>query len=177
MDQITTAGCLSHGRGFSEECNTPNCTGKNFSTASSRSGTAGATTIEERSSIESKQPGRPRKDSDTIRDAKSTGRKRAAVEYPIEDGKSCEWQGLTNCGGGRYPITGCIDGLQENRHHGPDKDTLNNSNGNVHRICSRCHNLWHARNDKYTVEELAKTLHEPHKATHQELLNREIGRS
>lgn len=50
-------------------------------------------------------------------------------------------------GGGEFPIQGCSDGVQLNRHHGPDKNTLNNEPGNVHRICAHCHNRWHAKND------------------------------
>lgn len=41
---------------------------------------------------------------------------------------------------------GC-DNLQQCRHHGPDKNTLNNDPGNVHRICHWHHNNWHALND------------------------------
>jgi hypothetical protein len=43
---------------------------------------------------------------------------------------------------------GCISGLQRARHHGPDKSTLNNEVGNVHRICDYCHNRWHTLNDE-----------------------------
>jgi hypothetical protein len=67
--------------------------------------------------------------------------------YPLEVNADCEWKGLANVGGGRNPIVGCIGGKQTNRHHGPDKTTTNNSPGNVHRICGRCHNLWHEWND------------------------------
>lgn len=85
-----------------------------------------------------------------IRDAESTGRKRAARLYPLDREAECEWQNasLDNpMGGGTHPITtGCAK-KQENRHHGPDKNTLNNDEGNVHRICSLHHNRWHAAND------------------------------
>jgi hypothetical protein len=87
-----------------------------------------------------------KEDKDII-DPKSTGRKRAAKLYPLDAEGSCEWQGLLQAGGGFKPIIGCLQGSQQNRHHGPDKDTLNNNKGNVHRICTRCHNRWHASND------------------------------
>jgi hypothetical protein len=95
----------------------------------------------------------------SLKDAASTGRKRAAVLYPLDREKDCEWAGLTEAGGGQ-PILGCgirpdpknpiifvPVGKQTNRHHGPDYNTLNNDEGNVHRICARCHNAWHAVND------------------------------
>lgn len=98
-----------------------------------------------------------------LRDQQSTGRKRAAREYPLldnngrplkssrtastEERADCEWRFKLNCGGGDNPIQGCIEGKQYARHHGPDKNTLNNDEGNVHRICHHCHNRWHAAND------------------------------
>lgn len=88
------------------------------------------------------------KRDDSLRDQQSTGRKRAAVKYPLDRDASCEWQGLLCAGGGSAPIVGCLDGKQQARHHGPDKNTLNNDLGNVHRICHACHNRWHARNDE-----------------------------
>ncbi|GHF92278.1 hypothetical protein [Streptomyces griseosporeus] len=87
------------------------------------------------------------KDDSTLRDQQSTGRKRAARWYPLDDTKLCEWAGKKNCGGGKHPITGCVNNLQQARHHGPDKNTLNNEQGNVHRICHSCHNRWHTLND------------------------------
>lgn len=93
----------------------------------------------------------------SLKDQQSTGRKRAARAYPLDRSAPCEWQGLELVGGGITPILGCgiikdgvitaAPGLQQNRHHGPDKNTLNNEPGNVHRICARCHNEWHAKND------------------------------
>lgn len=102
--------------------------------------------------------GGPRKEDDEVTDPKSTGRKRAAVAYPLEDEEGnaieCEWSGLRFAGGGISPIIGCVPGVNKatNRHHGPDKNTLNNSSGNVHRICSWCHNRWHTKNDPLYVE-------------------------
>lgn len=90
-----------------------------------------------------------------VRDLQSTGRKRAAKLYPIPKENApgypmvCEWRGLVAAGGGVIPIVGCLDGLAKDIHHGPDKNTLSNFVGNVHRICSTCHNRWHTINDRY----------------------------
>jgi len=88
------------------------------------------------------------KRDETLRDQQSTGRKRAAVLYPLDRDASCEWKGLRFAGGGKHPIIGCVDGKQQARHHGPNKNTLANEQGNVHRICHTCHNRWHAENDE-----------------------------
>lgn len=88
------------------------------------------------------------KRDESLRDQQSTGRKRAAVKYPLDREAACEWRQLLFAGGGEAPIVGCVDGRQQARHHGPDKNTLNNDEGNVHRICHACHNRWHARNDE-----------------------------
>ncbi len=82
-----------------------------------------------------------------LKDQQSTGRKRAARQYPLDRSAPCEWAGNSNCGGGLYPILGCISGLQQARHHGPDKSVSNNEEGNVHRICHYCHNRWHSANN------------------------------
>lgn len=98
---------------------------------------------------------RRRKDADLVRDPTSTGRKEAARLYPISPGMVCEWSGLSRAGGGVVPIIGCsgttLTGEKGNGaiHHGPDKATLNNSPGNVHRICTACHNRWHTLNDDF----------------------------
>lgn len=84
-----------------------------------------------------------------VTDVTSTGRKRAALAYPITEGMICEWTGLKESGGGVNPIIGCAGNPAKARHHGPDKNTLNNTEGNVHRICHDCHNRWHAANDPY----------------------------
>lgn len=105
--------------------------------------------------VEPTKQGRRELDGTEMRDVTSTGRKRAAREFPITDGMECEWSGLKNAGGGVVPIVGCNGNKLRlvrggyARHHGPDKSTLNNSPGNVHRICPTCHNRWHAANDKY----------------------------
>lgn len=107
------------------------------------------------------------KSDETVRDPASTGRKRAAALYPITDGAICEWSRLALAGGGKYPIVGCVGGKQENRHHGPDKNTLNNAEGNVHRICAHCHNLWHHLNDP---DHDPQRGHKPRVATDEELV-------
>lgn len=92
------------------------------------------------------------KDASAITDVQSTGRKRAAIAYPITEGMICEWSGLGKAGGGVETIVGCRENPATDRHHGPDKNTLNNTEGNVHRICSTCHNRWHTANDQYYGE-------------------------
>lgn len=95
------------------------------------------------------------KESENVRDPLSTGRKRAAELYPITEGMTCEWAELLYAGGGIEPIVGCNGNTLSTTkngaaiHHGPDKDTLNNAQGNTHRICTRCHNRWHTLNDQY----------------------------
>lgn len=86
------------------------------------------------------------------KDPVSTGRKRAAEMYPITAGMTCEWAGLKFAGGGVKPIVGCIGRPASDRHHGPDKNTMNNAPENLHRICDFCHNTWHAVNDPFYGE-------------------------
>jgi hypothetical protein len=114
--------------------------------------------------------------NEDVTDPKSTGRKRAAVLYPLDSDEQCEWKELKSAGGGKYPIIGCIDGKQKNRHHGPDKDTLNNDEGNVHRICPHCHNRWHTKNDPdYDPKSEDCKVHDPEtKATPEELVRNEM---
>lgn len=82
------------------------------------------------------------------KDPISTGRKFAAQVAPIDVGSICEWAGLARAGGGVRPIVGCVGRPASDRHHGPDKNTMNNAVGtNLHRICDHCHNTWHALND------------------------------
>lgn len=110
--------------------------------------------------VEKGSPGRPMLDPADITDIKSTGRKRAAMVAPIFTGMLCEWSGLRYAGGGVIPIVGCRGTeISDNkgkgdRHHGPDKNVLNNSVGiNLHRICPNCHHRWHALNDPYYAAE------------------------
>lgn len=115
------------------------------------------------------------KDDNDVTDNKSTGRKRAAVLYPLDREAPCEWQKLKFSGGAK-PIVGCVNGFQRQRHHGPNKDTLDNSSGNVHRVCDNCHGRWHTVNDEgydWNASEYA-----PHDkttvATEKELADNEI---
>lgn len=95
----------------------------------------------------SKERGGQIKEMGEVTDLESTGRKRAAKLYPLDRDKPCEWAGLRNAGGGVVPIVGCLANKQVAIHHGPDKNTLSNFVGNVHRICAKCHNRWHTVND------------------------------
>lgn len=83
------------------------------------------------------------------KDARSTGRKRAAKLYPIEVGQICDWAWSKQCGGGIVPIVGCTGRPAEHIHHGPDKSTFNNERSNISLVCTYCHNRWHAANDPY----------------------------
>lgn len=112
------------------------------------------------------------KDDSSLRDQQSTGRKRAAEMYPLDRDAPCEWSKQKNVGGCKS-IVGCIDGKQEARHHGPDKNTLNNESGNVHRICHSCHNRWHATNDESYVWGAVYPAHIPIQAQLDDLLKNE----
>jgi hypothetical protein len=112
------------------------------------------------------------KDDSNLKDQQSTGRKRAAVMYPLDEEADCEWQQQINCGG-NIPIVGCYNGKQQARHHGPDKNTLNNEGGNVHRICHNCHNRWHATNDPTYVWNSVYEQHAPKSATYQDIVDSE----
>lgn len=104
-----------------------------------------------------------------LKDPQSTGRKVAAKRYPLNREQACEWRGRANCGGGLRPIAGCASGLQQARHHGPEKDVSNNESGNVHRICHYCHNRWHAKNDPvYDWNDPNTTPHSPRPLTESE---------
>lgn len=99
--------------------------------------------------------GRPMLDNSKVTDITSTGRKRAAMLYPIREGMVCEWAGLKYAGGGVLTLVGCAGNILHEergkyaRHHSPDKNTLENRPGNVHLICPTCHNRWHSLNDPY----------------------------
>ncbi len=123
------------------------------------------------------------------KDPISSGRKFAAQAAPIEVGLICEWAGLARAGGGVVPIVGCIGRPASDRHHGPDKNTMNNQVGtNLHRICDHCHNTWHALNDPFYGERPEHTKpflpvegeclpHDPHtKATMEQVLEAEAKR-
>lgn len=111
-----------------------------------------------------------RKSKVDLKDVHSTGRKRAAVLYPIDKEADCEWQGKKNCGGGRRPIIGCLEGKQIDRHHGPVKLPIRNEEGNVHRICKACHVHWHELNDLiYNEKEYNLLPHNPVEASQTEI--------
>lgn len=181
-------GCINCGSGFHELCEECSCCKPKPSsgTTSSVSGSPSngghdSDKIEEVAKVKlGKDSGgsngprkRTYKSPENIKDPHSTGRKRAALLYPIVKDSPCEWRGLTNCGGGKYPIVGCIEGFQQDRHHGPNKDTLHNERENVHLICKHCHNIWHSQNDpNYDPESPKHKPHEPRKAEHIELVRR-----
>lgn len=123
--------CLSCLRGFHYECNNPCCC--RGSSPSVDTGEAILFSSTERFSKEDVSV--------------SAGRKRAAVLYQVNPDAPCEWRALTNCGGGKNPIDGCLTGKQQHRHHGPVKRTTRNERSNIHLICTKCHNTWHAKND------------------------------
>lgn len=103
--------------------------------------------------------GRPPKDENDMVDPESAGRKRAAALLPKEilETMICEWSMLKEAGGSIEPIKGCHNNKATDRHHGPDKNTLNNERGtNLHAICSFCHNRFHSANDKYYEGERPK---------------------
>lgn len=150
--------CISCARGFHDECIEPAHPENHCCCPPDRQEGESLVTIE------TLPVGRPRKEDDEI--STSAGRKRAAVEYEIDPTAACEWSGRANCGGGKEPIVGCIGNTQAHRHHGPIKHTAHNERGNVHRICARCHNTWHAKNDPiYSEQEYAGLPHNPRKMT------------
>lgn len=133
-------GCFHAARGFYDECDRhPEC--------GCITGTQSP--LLERTEADTYDTGTGLKDDNKVIDPKSTGRKRAARMFPLNREAPCEWQKK------KFPLhkhdgewfVGCANGLQSNIHHGNNKDTLLNVEGNVHRICSPCHNRWHARVD------------------------------
>jgi hypothetical protein len=176
------SGCLSCGRGFHDLCQECECCSPQSKADGNKpESSEGTGAIPVSSSVgangSSEQPeknkrARSPKPNDELKDPHSTGRKRAALLFPLEPDKDCEWKRKAYCGGGKFPIIGCYTGKQEHRHHGPDKNTLNNSEGNVHRICDDCHNIWHSQNDPSYDSYWAATKHEPRDATIDELIAR-----
>lgn len=124
--------------------------------------TAGAKSPAEIREAISKRGG-PTKDPSDYKDGRSAGRKQAAVLRPINPGDMCDWAGLKFAGGGVIPIIGCrgntvspvkiaaeaLPHYPGHRHHGPDKNTLNNSPDNLSVVCTECHSRWHALNNPY----------------------------
>lgn len=137
---LITIGCIFAARGFFEECEQwPGCGhGDNppsLSTSPVVEATAG-------SSDEGYT-----KDRNLLVDPKSTGRKEAARKFPLDRTADCEWINKKFVAFNGKMVWGCVNGKQSNIHHGPDKDTLRNVEGNVHRICFTCHNHYHAVTD------------------------------
>lgn len=107
--------------------------------------------------VRNNHPGAKPKTGDVMQDVLSTGRKRAAQLLPDKflATITCQWAGLLYAGGGVQPIVGCGGNKAQDRHHGPDKSTVNNDDDfpetghNLHAICKRCHRRWHACNDAY----------------------------
>lgn len=166
------SACVYCGRGFHLEC-------RKCRKGKCHSGTDAVTTIgevETESHDKNQEEPRKRKSAkENLSDPKSTGRKRAAILYPIDGNAPCEWRGKRNCGGGRRPIIGCLDGVQKHRHHGPVKDTTRNELGNVHRICTDCHVHWHELNDLIYVEREYNLLpHQPVPATDLEIVQNKL---
>lgn len=164
--------CLSCGRGFHKEC----VRKKGCKSCHKDAQPKPIFVIEEDTPVAQAPQARKRGGAALkLKDPKSTGRKRAAILYPIDKEQPCEWQNKKNCGGGKRPIVGCTTGLQVHRHHGPVKDTTKNHEGNVHRICTRCHNHWHELNDLvYDPQAFGLLPHDPSEATIEELVKDEL---
>lgn len=153
--------CVAHRIGLDHECRSVDCSGHSQSDLSDP-------ILDDSSDIDLEEEETERRtygDDSNLRDQQSTGRKRAARWYPLDETALCEWAMKKNCGGGQNPITGCAMNLQQARHHGPDKNTLNNDKGNVHRICHTCHNRWHTLNDDGYVSGDVQIGHAPEPAT------------
>lgn len=162
--------CLACGRGFHREClhkkGCSKCHPKGEGSIVVPGESENRTGSNEQTTDQPRVPKRA-----NLKDPESTGRKRAAKLYPIENGAACEWQRKKNCGGGRRPIIGCYDGIQQHRHHGPVKRTTRNELGNVHRICDDCHVHWHELNDLiYDETEYGLLPHDPIPATDEEVI-------
>ena len=194
---MSTGGdfCFSCRSGFHNECHEAwsdavqecCCGGEIVFTASGDVKSAGEAVEGDRDSGYIEDGYEAYKDIDKYKDPLSTGRKRAAQMYPIEVGMVCEWANLAKAGGGVVPIVGCVGRPASDRHHGPDKNTMNNAEGNVHRICDYCHNTWHAVNDPHygdrpdhTLPFIPKGEYEAHdpitKATAEQLIDAEAKR-
>lgn len=168
------------------ECDTNgncNSSGQQFYTGSTSSVSTDSVELQEDDVKESEyEYGQPlyevqaHKPEAALKDQQSTGRKRAAEMYPLYRDLDCEWKGRKNCGGGK-PIVGCMEGKQQARHHGPDKNTLNNDVGNVHRICHSCHNNWHALNDPGYIFGRVYEPNSPVEANEFELMMEQVRRA
>lgn len=169
------SGCFACGRGLHRECPRKGKCEKCHPNVPIESTVVPGEAVETEkangsTNVQTDSPRVPK--SQNLKDPESTGRKRAARLYPIEVGTACEWQRKKNCGGGRRPIIGCYDGIQQHRHHGPVKRTTRNELGNVHRICTGCHVHWHELNDLiYEEADYGLLPHDPIPATDEEVIN------
>lgn len=163
--------CISCLRGFHSECGDPCCCSESQSNILvTEEVDEDEDSGDDERNVQRKVINRGKRDA-TLKDQQSTGRKRAAKLFPLDFSAPCEWQGLRFAGGGEVPIVGCYNNTQQARHHGPDKNTLNNDVGNVHRICHRCHNVWHAANDEGYIWNGVHKPHDPNtKATLHEIV-------
>lgn len=167
--------CIAHLLGLDHECRTPEECDGNGSDSSSTFDLSSEPAIAANGGSDSGDSSdddierTTYKDDSSLKDQQSTGRKRAAKWFPMDETQLCEWSMKTNCGGGKNPITGCAGNLQKARHHGPDKNTLNNDVGNVHRICHTCHNRWHTLNDEGYVWGQVQNPHAPKPATMEDI--------
>lgn len=178
--------CLSCGRGLCDEC--PDnylddrdncCCGGRIQTTLGSNGFR-RSNVESNSGDGRSRKGRNKKADESLEDPLSTWRKRASLAYPLDPEADCEWKGLADCGGGKYPIVGCANGKQKTLHHGPvkidnttryDFNTRTEDIRNIHLICTRCHALWHYWNDTpYTPESYMEMPHKPRVATPRELI-------
>lgn len=147
---------------FHEECYAPRIADEDVPDTDWVVCCCSGTDHDDSATIWAKEIGRGVAEPSDITEVRSTGRKRAAMLYPIYENMECEWAWLKHAGGGVKPIIGCsgntIDPVKSgnragHRHHGPDKNTINNGPLNVHRICASCHNRYHALNNKYYIGE------------------------
>lgn len=168
MTEFQTHMCPACAAGFPEECSNPKYIDIEGSEDIIPCSVEFTQLISVGGPKEKGNPGRPTLGPGEVTDPKSTGRKRAAMLAPILTGQVCGWANLRHAGGGVVPILGCNghqliekkggdeeQGFwQGDRHHGPDKNTLNNSVGmNLHSICVDCHHRWHALNDRFYDED------------------------
>lgn len=100
------------------------------------------------------------KDEGSLKDIQSTGRKRAAVLYPLKDENGrpipCDFAGRRNVLPNfmQVQIDGCgtrqgtVAGIAQARHH-HNYTVTDNERSNVGLLCHSCHNLLHSKNDPF----------------------------
>lgn len=157
------AKCIDCAEGFPELCQLGGCQSEaEITSLEGLIASGGFSAVDE---VKKKpRDSRRGKNDMNLKDPQSTGRHRAvSIHGKANPEEPCEWLGLANCGGGSFPILGCDSGVQENLHHGPDKNTLNNERINIHKICSQCHNRWHTMNDPDYAWDGHHPIHAPRK--------------